>query len=601
MKSSPQSAKRSQFGFQTLSASDNIKYRLAWTDMGEFSRRSILIAGTAVPAIVLIRSFGGRAAASPFKLGLFTEATGASIPADQDVVMTSGHGRVGLGAATYHFDSAVTAAQRAAYPNAIFVAADGRPFRLQGNRPELAMFGGRPDWRGSLNSSGDVITRSGTNNATTIQRALGYLQDFGGGTLEIAGSYGFDCPVGIIIPENVSIAGNGPEESKLVLTGKRLAPVFLWGTYGPAIRTQITPVAETRFDIENAPSGSLQIRLRNRNDAFAFHAGMIVYIEGMREKTHGNLTTPNLLRRITGVNPSDGSIALAQPLDDNYRSSALGSAGVRRLNMGTLPSTDQYTTDVTGRKWPLFVATRTSITDIAFVQGRGIGWPTLYTSAFDFTVDNVVMEGTYYWGMDPATNGRVTNTRWTFSNRALEAAYGSSDVVFADCAASRMAGGKAQDNAPLVWTNPAEGGKSLVFERFILKDPANKRIGDGHGTNVAFGLVNSQLIDSASTAPAGGIGFFIGQSSVVRGSQFVANRTSHQAGISFPSAMIRDGLFEHNIVNAAGAGDASIVVMGNGQVLNNEIGPSGRKSPADRVIRGKGPGNPAISGNQTGE
>lgn len=106
-----------------------------------------------------------------------------------------------------------------------------------------------------------------------------------------------------------------------------------------------------------------------------------------------------------------------------------------------MPPNNNYTTDVTGRKWPFFVASGTYIRDLGFLQSPRICWPSIYMSVVEFDVSNVAMIGSYYWGFDPAARGRIVDTHWQFSNRALEAAYGTHDIVLTNSSATRMEGG----------------------------------------------------------------------------------------------------------------------------------------------------------------
>jgi len=74
-------------------------------------------------------------------IGFKTSASGVSISAPDQIALTSGYAQPGLGAATYLYDPLVDAAFVAAHPEAAFLAADGRGFRLDELSPSAQMFG----------------------------------------------------------------------------------------------------------------------------------------------------------------------------------------------------------------------------------------------------------------------------------------------------------------------------------------------------------------------------------------------------------------------------------------------------------------------------
>lgn len=63
-------------------------------------------------------------------IGLFTDASGLSIPVGTDAVRTSGHTVLGIGIADYVADAAVNLAYVTAHPRTSFISTNGRGFRL---------------------------------------------------------------------------------------------------------------------------------------------------------------------------------------------------------------------------------------------------------------------------------------------------------------------------------------------------------------------------------------------------------------------------------------------------------------------------------------
>lgn len=74
-------------------------------------------------------------------IGLFTAAPSVTIPVGTDGVRTTGYAVAGVGIADYVYDAAVDAAYVAANPRTSFVSANGRGFRLAGERFVATQFG----------------------------------------------------------------------------------------------------------------------------------------------------------------------------------------------------------------------------------------------------------------------------------------------------------------------------------------------------------------------------------------------------------------------------------------------------------------------------
>jgi hypothetical protein len=108
-------------------------------------------------------------------IGLFSNASSVSVPSGTDLVVTSGYGALGEGAAAYVYDPGVNATYVGNNPRTSFISSNGRGFRLDGQqRLTIQMFGGRAD--GSYNNLGELGTVGATDNSTALGAAIAFLQ-----------------------------------------------------------------------------------------------------------------------------------------------------------------------------------------------------------------------------------------------------------------------------------------------------------------------------------------------------------------------------------------------------------------------------------------
>jgi hypothetical protein len=125
-------------------------------------------------------------------VGLFTELSSMSVDDDTDLVQTSGYNTSGLGAALYRVGAADDdpAAETSWSTN----TSNGRPVYLAEDQPSVFMFGAKGD--------------NTTNDRTTIQAGLDYLESIGGGMLRVPEGV-YKTSGGLRVPSNVALQGDG--------------------------------------------------------------------------------------------------------------------------------------------------------------------------------------------------------------------------------------------------------------------------------------------------------------------------------------------------------------------------------------------------------
>jgi hypothetical protein len=139
-------------------------------------------------------------------VGLFSAASGLTIPTGTDIVQTAGYSASGTGHALYVADAAVDAAWVSAHPSAGFVSANSRGFRLSAEqRLNVKMFGAKGDGT--------------TNDGAAFVAAIAYLKFIAGNDLisEFKASGALFVPAGhyylgtttLDITHNLIIEGEG--------------------------------------------------------------------------------------------------------------------------------------------------------------------------------------------------------------------------------------------------------------------------------------------------------------------------------------------------------------------------------------------------------
>jgi hypothetical protein len=125
-------------------------------------------------------------------VGLFTELSSMSVDDDTDLVQTSGYNTSGLGAALYRVGAADDdpAAETSWSTN----TSNGRPVYLAEDQPSVFMFGAKGD--------------NTTDDRTTIQAGLDYLESIGGGMLRVPEGV-YKTSGGLRVPSNVALQGDG--------------------------------------------------------------------------------------------------------------------------------------------------------------------------------------------------------------------------------------------------------------------------------------------------------------------------------------------------------------------------------------------------------
>lgn len=108
------------------------------------SSRLALMVNPATGGLALLdigAEFKGDPGGNVMAIGLFTAASGLSIPVGTDLVQTSGYSQSGRGAARYGYSATVDAAYVTAHPRSSFMSANGRGFRLCEQHPDLYHYG----------------------------------------------------------------------------------------------------------------------------------------------------------------------------------------------------------------------------------------------------------------------------------------------------------------------------------------------------------------------------------------------------------------------------------------------------------------------------
>lgn len=109
---------------------------------------------------------------SAMSIGLFTQASGLSIPIGTDRVRTSGYDTAGIGGGDYIADAAVNSSFVSANPRTSFISANGRGFRLDPYQYlTFEMFGGHPD---AVVAANLRDTTGGTYNDAAMAAVQGF-------------------------------------------------------------------------------------------------------------------------------------------------------------------------------------------------------------------------------------------------------------------------------------------------------------------------------------------------------------------------------------------------------------------------------------------
>ena len=118
--------------------------------------------------------FQGDPGGNAMAIGLFTAASGLSIPVGTDLVRTNGYSTIGHGSADYIYDAAVDAAYVTANPRVSFRTVNGRGYRLSPTQVFWSkMFGFVAD------DSGIVGGAAGTDSLAAYNAAKAYLATVG--------------------------------------------------------------------------------------------------------------------------------------------------------------------------------------------------------------------------------------------------------------------------------------------------------------------------------------------------------------------------------------------------------------------------------------
>ncbi|MDQ0839832.1 right-handed parallel beta-helix repeat-containing protein [Sphingomonas faeni] len=127
-------------------------------------------------------------------IGLFKDISRPCLRADCAFVGTTGHSRIGQGAASYAYDTAVDARYVASHRRTAFIDANGRGFRLSEQSPDVLQAG--------------AIGDGSVDDTAACQEALNIVESAGGGIVILpVGSYKITAP--LKLPPHVSLQGYG--------------------------------------------------------------------------------------------------------------------------------------------------------------------------------------------------------------------------------------------------------------------------------------------------------------------------------------------------------------------------------------------------------
>lgn len=133
---------------------------------------------------------------NPVALGLFLQAGGTPLPSDCNIVWTSGHSRIAIGAASYIYHPAVDARYVILHPKTSFLDAQGRGFRLNTQRVDVIQAGAFGDGK--------------SDDTAAIQEALNIVDAAGGGVVVLpVGEYRITSA--LELPPRVGIQGYGQQ------------------------------------------------------------------------------------------------------------------------------------------------------------------------------------------------------------------------------------------------------------------------------------------------------------------------------------------------------------------------------------------------------
>lgn len=261
-------------------------------------------------------------------IGLFGDGPLLLIPLGTDMVRTKGYAATGRGIADYVYSAAVDAAYVAANPRSSFISANGRGFKLAAGQYQVTQFGAV--------GNGIADDTDACRAALNLAAASFIAADPNGGGAIVwfpAGRYRHS---GLVQPQGVSIEGEGPTKSILLVYGVGAAnikcaaatsqlaadQVSYGHIKGVALRSaDATPVSQamwnaigfsrftvqevqfqfcggcTGISIENATPASLggpaqwHVRLNGCEWLHVGPNGGVAWLAGDSETTHEGLTT----------------------------------------------------------------------------------------------------------------------------------------------------------------------------------------------------------------------------------------------------------------------------------------------------------------------
>jgi hypothetical protein len=210
--------------------------------------------------------------------GLFTDLHTVTIPANINLVASTGYSTVDKGSAVYTYDAAVDAAYVAAHPRASFISANLRGFRLSFDQGiSVTMTGAQCD------AAADGST--GTDDTAAVQAALDYIKFLGGGGLYFPAG---NCKIGSGLAYDLSaetsrfgkriiLLGDGPASTAIIFVG--VAGTALSITGNPAVSETLLDISGIRLAGDNT-IGSRGIHLN-----VAAYGGMDrVIVEGFDQQ-----------------------------------------------------------------------------------------------------------------------------------------------------------------------------------------------------------------------------------------------------------------------------------------------------------------------------